>query len=197
MSRLSAGLVEPENCLNWAGDSACEGIGGQCSRRCQSWRARARGTQGVVLGIVPALRDSRPAPCRPFGRIPGKCCLTENIALCAAVEGGGARRHAGFFRPLGKGARAISSRGTSALAFGLHTSIPGQQWPHGPFPDERDAGVRRLAVSGDRDMKVSSRRHCGSCPLLSNSCPLARTNPYSQGTAEQRLRFAVWLQEAE
>src|SRR6266550_6013718 len=30
-----------------------------------------------------------------------------------------------------------------------------------------------------------------------NCCPVAETDPYGQMTAEQRLRFALWLQEAE
>jgi hypothetical protein len=30
-----------------------------------------------------------------------------------------------------------------------------------------------------------------------NGCPLEETNPYGQMTAEERLRFALWLQEAE
>jgi hypothetical protein len=34
-------------------------------------------------------------------------------------------------------------------------------------------------------------------PLLLNGCPVAETNPYARMTAERRLRFAVWLQEAE
>jgi len=33
--------------------------------------------------------------------------------------------------------------------------------------------------------------------LRLSGCPVAQTNPYSQMTAEQRLRFALWLQEAE
>lgn len=53
------------------------------------------------------------------------------------------------------------------------------------------------AASCQRDLKVSPGRHCTWCPLLLNGCPVAQTNPYSQLTAEQRLRFALWLQEAE
>jgi hypothetical protein len=30
-----------------------------------------------------------------------------------------------------------------------------------------------------------------------NGCPVAETNPYGRMTAEARLRFALWLQEAE
>jgi len=30
-----------------------------------------------------------------------------------------------------------------------------------------------------------------------NDCPVAETNPYARMTAEGRLRFALWLQEAE
>ena len=43
----------------------------------------------------------------------------------------------------------------------------------------------------------SPGRQCTWCPLVLGGCPMAQTNPYSQMTAEQRLRFAIWLQEAE
>jgi hypothetical protein len=59
---------------------------------------------------------------------------------------------------------------------------------------------RRLhEVSGRaaEDLKASPGRHCTWCPLLLNGCPVSRTNPYAQMTAEERLRFALWLQEAE
>jgi hypothetical protein len=46
-------------------------------------------------------------------------------------------------------------------------------------------------------LKTSPGRHCTWCPLLLNGCPVAETNPYAQMTAERRLRFALWLQEAE
>jgi hypothetical protein len=48
-----------------------------------------------------------------------------------------------------------------------------------------------------RKLKTSPGRHCTWCPLLLNGCPVAETNPYARMTAERRLRFAVWLQEAE
>lgn len=47
------------------------------------------------------------------------------------------------------------------------------------------------------DPNPSPGRQCTWCPLLLGGCPMAQTNPYSQMTAEQRLRFAIWLQEAE
>ncbi|HKW77078.1 MAG TPA: hypothetical protein VJN64_16215, partial [Terriglobales bacterium] len=40
-------------------------------------------------------------------------------------------------------------------------------------------------------------RQCTWCPLLLSGCPVAETNPYGRMTAEKRLRFALWLQEAE
>src|SRR5712692_3872876 len=49
----------------------------------------------------------------------------------------------------------------------------------------------------DRELKASPGRHCTWCPLLLKGCPVAETNPYGQMTAEERLRFALWLQEAE
>ena len=61
----------------------------------------------------------------------------------------------------------------------------------------RQKKLHESAVSDDRDLKVSPGRHCTWCPLLLSGCPVAETNPYSQMTAEQRLRFALWLQEAE
>jgi len=52
-----------------------------------------------------------------------------------------------------------------------------------------------LGRSGDPN--VSPGRHCTWCPLLLCGCPMAQTNPYSQMTPNERLRFAVWLREAE
>ena len=61
----------------------------------------------------------------------------------------------------------------------------------------RQRKLHELVSSGDRELKVSPGRHCTWCPLLLNRCPVAETNPYGQMTAEERLRFALWLQEAE
>src|SRR6266851_1234345 len=61
----------------------------------------------------------------------------------------------------------------------------------------RQKGLHDLSSSGGRDLKVSPGRHCTWCTLLLNGCPVAETNPYGQMTAEERLRFALWLQEAE
>jgi PD-(D/E)XK nuclease superfamily len=61
----------------------------------------------------------------------------------------------------------------------------------------RQRQLHEIAASNQRDLNVSPGRHCTWCPLLLNGCPVAQTNPYSQLTAEQRLRFALWLQEAE
>src|SRR6266478_2851915 len=52
-------------------------------------------------------------------------------------------------------------------------------------------------LSRSRKRKTSPGRHCTCCPLLLNGCPVAETNPYARMTAERRLRFALWLQEAE
>ncbi len=52
-------------------------------------------------------------------------------------------------------------------------------------------------LNRSRKLKTSPGRHCTWCPLLLNGCPVAETNPYARMTAERRLRFAVWLQEAE
>ena len=61
----------------------------------------------------------------------------------------------------------------------------------------RQRKLHELVSVGERELKASPGRHCTWCPLLLNGCPVAETNPYSQMTAEQRLRFALWLQEAE
>ena len=61
----------------------------------------------------------------------------------------------------------------------------------------RQRTLHELAFSGDRNLKISPGRHCTWCPLLLNGCPVAETNPYGQMTAGERLRFALWLQEAE
>src|SRR6266436_5899848 len=61
----------------------------------------------------------------------------------------------------------------------------------------RQRRLHELVAVGDRELKASPGRHCTWCPLLLNGCPVAETNPYGQMTAEERLRFALWLQEAE
>ena len=61
----------------------------------------------------------------------------------------------------------------------------------------RQRKLHELVSSGDCNLKVSPGRHCTWCPLLLNGCPVAETNPYGQMTAEERLRFALWRQEAE
>src|SRR5260370_30161648 len=60
------------------------------------------------------------------------------------------------------------------------------------------ARQRKLhGLNRSRRLKTSPGRHCTWCPLLLNGCPVAETNPYARMTAEGRLRFALWLQEAE
>jgi len=61
----------------------------------------------------------------------------------------------------------------------------------------RQRKLHELAIVGEQELKASPGRHCTWCPLLLNGCPVAETNPYEQMTAEERLRFALWLQEAE
>jgi len=61
----------------------------------------------------------------------------------------------------------------------------------------RQRKLHELVSSGDRDLKVSPGRHCTWCPLLLSGCPVAGTNPYGQMMPEERLRFALWLQDAE
>jgi PD-(D/E)XK nuclease superfamily len=61
----------------------------------------------------------------------------------------------------------------------------------------RQRRLHELVSVGDRELKASPGRHCTWCPLLLNGCPVAETNPYGQMTPEERLRFALWLQEAE
>ena len=60
------------------------------------------------------------------------------------------------------------------------------------------ARQRKLhGLNRSRRLKTSPGRHCTWCPLLLNGCPVGETNPYARMTAERRLRFALWLQEAE
>jgi hypothetical protein len=61
----------------------------------------------------------------------------------------------------------------------------------------RQQRLHEVTAHGTGDLKVSPGRHCTWCPLLLNGCPVSKTNPYGQMTAEERLRFALWLQEAE
>ena len=61
----------------------------------------------------------------------------------------------------------------------------------------RQKKLHELATPNEHDLKASPGRHCTWCPLLLNGCPVANTNPYGQMSAEERLRFALWLQEAE
>ena len=61
----------------------------------------------------------------------------------------------------------------------------------------RQRKLHELAASGEQDLKASPGRHCTWCPVLLTECPVAKVNPYGQMTAEERLRFALWLQEAE
>lgn len=61
----------------------------------------------------------------------------------------------------------------------------------------RQRKLHELATFGEHELKASPGRHCTWCPLLLNGCPIAKINPYSQISAEERLRFALWLQEAE
>jgi len=61
----------------------------------------------------------------------------------------------------------------------------------------RQKALHGLDASSQRDLKPSPGRHCTWCPLLLNRCPVAKTNPYGHMIAEERLRFALWLQEAE
>jgi hypothetical protein len=62
---------------------------------------------------------------------------------------------------------------------------------------ERTRQRRLHGLNRSRKLKTSPGRHCTWCPLLLNGCPMAETNPYGRMTAEARLRFALWLQEAE
>jgi hypothetical protein len=62
---------------------------------------------------------------------------------------------------------------------------------------ERARQRKLYGLNRSRKLKTSPGRHCTWCPLLLNGCPVAETNPYARMTAERRLRFAVWLQEAE
>ena len=61
----------------------------------------------------------------------------------------------------------------------------------------RQRQLHEVGAKSGGELRASPGRHCTWCPLLLNGCPVAKTNPYAQMTAEERLRFALWLQEAE
>jgi hypothetical protein len=62
---------------------------------------------------------------------------------------------------------------------------------------ERQRRLHELSTQPSAQLKASPGRHCTWCPLLLNGCPVSGTNPYGQMTAEERLKFGLWLQEAE
>lgn len=61
----------------------------------------------------------------------------------------------------------------------------------------RQIKLHEVDPVGSGHLRASPGRHCTWCPLLLNGCPVAETNPYGEMTAEERLRFALWLHEAE
>jgi len=61
----------------------------------------------------------------------------------------------------------------------------------------RQHQLHEITTHGAGSLKGSPGRHCTWCPLLLNGCPVSSTNPYGQMSAEERLRFGLWLQEAE
>jgi len=61
----------------------------------------------------------------------------------------------------------------------------------------RQRRLHELCGQTAEKLKASPGRHCTWCPLLLNGCPVSGTNPYGQMTPAERLRFALWLQEAE
>jgi hypothetical protein len=71
-------------------------------------------------------------------------------------------------------------------------------WLRGLAQSERarQRNLHKLRGEG-RFSKASPGKHCTWCPLLLNGCPVAKTNPYRRMTPERRLRFALWLQQAE
>lgn len=58
------------------------------------------------------------------------------------------------------------------------------------------ARERQMAIHASVPHSASPGRHCMWCPLLTGGCPMEATNPYANRTAEETLRFAVWLKEA-
>jgi len=63
---------------------------------------------------------------------------------------------------------------------------------------KRQKALHQLAsAAGGANLKAFPGRHCSWCPLLLTRCPIVETNPYGQLSREERLRFALWLQEAE
>jgi hypothetical protein len=70
-------------------------------------------------------------------------------------------------------------------------------WLKGLAERERARQRKLHGLKRSHKLKTSPGRHCTWCPILLNGCPMAETNPYARMTAEGRLRFALWLQEAE
>lgn len=63
---------------------------------------------------------------------------------------------------------------------------------------ERQKRLHQIVIAvQEANLKAFPGRHCSWCPLLLRKCPIAETNPYAQMTCEERLRLALWLQEAE
>ena len=81
----------------WQAFQLVKGSVGESDRGGKCRRVRARGTQGVVSRIVPALCGCGPDRTRRARRIPEHSGLSADVALCAATVGGGTRRHAGAF----------------------------------------------------------------------------------------------------
>lgn len=59
---------------------------------------------------------------------------------------------------------------------------------------------RQLALHDEAKRELLDKpmpgAHCAYCPKLQNGCPIAEINPYITQSAEDRLRFAVWAQQA-
>jgi hypothetical protein len=70
----------------------------------------------------------------------------------------------------------------------------------------RNERRRQLALHRDFDALIRQRdleavvampgAHCGWCPKLTSGCPIAEINPYTNQSAEDRVRFGIWAQAA-
>jgi hypothetical protein len=64
----------------------------------------------------------------------------------------------------------------------------------------RDLRERQVALHADAlagtIFNAMPGDHCAYCPKLFGGCPIKELNPYTEQSAEDRLRFQVWLNQA-
>lgn len=66
----------------------------------------------------------------------------------------------------------------------------------------REARARQLDLHREHAIWQTEKApmpgpHCAYCPKLQHGCPIADLNPYTNMTPEDRLKFAIWVNEAK